>query len=151
MLFVISIASSVDPEHQLRCKVCSSVDLDGQLYRWFGVCVCVACRKAHEDRFGLCTKTEAREDFLLTNSDIASLPHVARPNPHNANWRDMHLYLLEHVHELAMKKHGGEEGLEKAFDGKRQVKQRKRTHQLNTQLNGTHAGKRKKWADMVQS
>lgn len=129
---------AIDPNQQLVCAKCASPDVDGRFLRWFGVCVCDACKREHPDRFGLCTKTEAREDFLLTDSEVDKLPHVLRPNPHNPNWKDMKLFLLEHVHELAMKKYGSEQGLEQAFEAKRHVRHKKQTKQLTSQLQGAH-------------
>ena len=49
-----------------QCRECESLDID---WRWedvFGVCVCGSCRDKMPEKYSLLTKTEVKEDYLLT-------------------------------------------------------------------------------------
>lgn len=55
-------------------------------------------------RYSLLTKTEAREDYLLTDPELKDnelLPHLERPNLQKATWNNMMLYLRYQVKEYA--------------------------------------------------
>ena len=51
----------------------------------------------------------------MTDSELDKLKFVTRPNPHNANWKDMKLYLYKHVYDYAISKWGSEEKLNEAY------------------------------------
>ncbi|KAH6683837.1 DNA repair protein RAD14 [Verticillium dahliae] len=60
----------------------------------FGLCVCAPCKDRHAHRYSLLTKTECREDYLLTEGELRDadlLPHLNKPNPHKSHWHDMML------------------------------------------------------------
>lgn len=50
-----------------KCQECGSVELDFQLHRVFGVGVCPKCKVDNPDKYSLLTKTECKEDYLLTD------------------------------------------------------------------------------------
>lgn len=50
-----------------KCRECGSIELDFQIMRIFGVPVCPKCKIDHPDKYSLLTKTECKEDYLLTD------------------------------------------------------------------------------------
>lgn len=131
--------ASLSAADSQTCTECGKEGaVDPKFLRWFDTAVCESCKREKPEFYGLCTKTEAVEDFLLTADEVLRLPHIRRPNPRNPNWHDMQLFLLKSVHDVAMKKHGGEDGLDRAFDQKRLVRPgARRAKALNTQLDRT--------------
>jgi hypothetical protein len=63
---------------------------------------------------------------VVTDSELERLRHVQRPNPRNANWKDMKLYLYVQVYDYAMRKWGSEEALNAAFLARADPKRRRR-------------------------
>ena len=50
-----------------QCRECGSLDIDWKWEDVFnGLCVCNACREKFPDKYSLLTKTEVKEDYLLT-------------------------------------------------------------------------------------
>lgn len=54
------------------CRECGSLQVDWKWVEVFKCAVCTSCKEALPDRYSLLTKTEAREDYLLT--DRESMP-----------------------------------------------------------------------------
>lgn len=52
---------------QKTCRECGSLEIDWKWEEAFRCCVCHACKDKFPDKYSLLTKTEAREDYLLTN------------------------------------------------------------------------------------
>lgn len=50
-----------------KCQECGTVELDFQMHRVFGIKVCPKCKIEFPDKFSLLTKTECKEDYLLTD------------------------------------------------------------------------------------
>ena len=91
----------------------------------FGVRICNQCKKKHPDQYSLLTKTECKEDYLLTDSELRDqslLPHMLKRNPHASNYSNMMLYLRMQVEEVAFKKWGGGEGLDEEWERRETVK-----------------------------
>lgn len=57
---------SMDPNENPKCVHCGSMELDLQLRAVFKVFVCSKCKSERPDQYSLLTKTECREDYLLT-------------------------------------------------------------------------------------
>lgn len=57
---------SLDPSENPTCVHCGSTDLDDQLRAVFGVMCCTNCKKERPEMYSLLTKTECKEDYLLT-------------------------------------------------------------------------------------
>lgn len=113
--FLESTLISYPLESNKTCRHCSSIELDEILLQHFGVRVCNNCRQTYgDDYYKLITKTTAREEFLLTDEELADttiLPFMTKANPHKSTWSDMHLYLLGDVRNYAIKKWGSLEAL----------------------------------------
>ena len=111
------------------CRECGSLEIDWKWEDIFGCAVCNACKDKVPEKYSLLTKTEAKEDYLLTDPELKDeelLPHLERPNPHKATWNNMMLYLRYQVEEYAFqKKWGSAEALDEAFE-KRETEKKKR-------------------------
>ncbi|KAI8321901.1 DNA repair protein [Martensiomyces pterosporus] len=108
-----------DPQESPKCHECGSLDLDIAYLKIFRVKVCKQCIEAIPDKYSLLTKTEAKEDYLLTDSELRDrerLPVWEKPNPHKSTWNNMLLYLRENLEEFAVDKWGSLEELDKEFE-----------------------------------
>ncbi len=109
----------LDASLNLKCATCPSPELDFQFLEIFRVRVCTACKANDPDKFSLLTKTECRQDYLLTDpelKDVEILPHLLKPNPHSATYSSMMLYLRGQVEAFAFKKWGSPEALDAEFE-----------------------------------
>ncbi|CCJ28597.1 unnamed protein product [Pneumocystis jirovecii] len=125
---------SLDPSENIKCDECGSVELDFQLLRVFNARVCFKCKKALPDKYSLLTKTECKNDYLLTDSelrDIEILPHMKKTNPRKPEWGPMMLFLRYQIEEFAWKKWGGPEKLD--IEWERRVKEKKMKKALKLQ------------------
>ncbi|EGF98685.1 uncharacterized protein MELLADRAFT_28280, partial [Melampsora larici-populina 98AG31] len=130
---------SLDPNQNPKCKVCSSIELDIQIYNAFRVPVCKTCKNNYPDRFSLLTKTECKEDYLLTDPELKDtelLPHLLKANPHQSTYSNMMLYLREQVEEYAFssKKWGSSENLDEEFQRRTNVKKQKKSKKFEENL-----------------
>lgn len=113
-----------------QCRECGSLEIDWTWEEVFGCKVCNACKERLPDKYSLLTKTEAREDYLLTDPELKDedlLKHLSKPNPHKSHWHDMWLYLRYQVEDYAFsdRKWGSSEALDAEFE-KRQVETKRR-------------------------
>lgn len=113
----------VDLEHAPRCFECNSLEVDPNMYTNFKVRVCRRCIKENQDKYSLLTKTECREDYLLTEpelKDTSILHRIEKPNPHG--FLRMQLFLRFQVEGFAWKKWGSAEGLDKEWERRERVR-----------------------------
>ena len=80
----------------------------------------MSCKYKFPDKYSLLTKTEAREDYLLTEPELKDpelLPHLEKPNPHKSTWNNMMLFLRYQVEEYALseRKWGSAEKLDEEY------------------------------------
>ena len=68
-----------------------------------GIPVCLPCERNNE-RYRFVTKTRARREFGLRESDLDRLPHVACRNPHYSCAAPMQLYLLADVRRISVQR-----------------------------------------------
>ncbi|KAK6340635.1 hypothetical protein TWF696_008959 [Orbilia brochopaga] len=111
-----------------QCFECDSLELDWKFLEVFGARVCGKCKEKLPDKYSLLTKTECREDYLLTDPELRDedlLPHLDKPNPHKSNWATMNLYLRYQVEEFAWKKWGSPEALDAEYE-RRTAEQKRR-------------------------
>lgn len=152
--FLVYTALSLNPEENPKCRECGSTDLDVQFYTTFAVSVCHQCRKEVADKYSLLTKTECKEDYLLTDEELrdeAVMPHLSRPNPHKSTWSDMHLFLREQVEDFAFAKWGSPEALDAEYarreEGKKiraERKFRQKVHELRRRTRTSTWNKQRK-------
>ncbi|KAI8984379.1 hypothetical protein BDF20DRAFT_833888 [Mycotypha africana] len=58
---------SLLPQENPKCKECSSMDLDPIFFNVFHILLCPSCKEKYPEKYSLLTKTEAKEDYLLTD------------------------------------------------------------------------------------
>lgn len=130
---------SVLAKDEVKCRECASLEIDWAWHDIFGCAVCNACKEKHPDKYSLLTKTEAREDYLLTDEELKDaelLPRMERPNPHKSTWNDMMLYLRFQVEEYAFsdRKWGSAEALDAEFEKRESEKKRRKEAKFQTKL-----------------
>lgn len=126
-------------KEQRRCRECNTTDIDWKWADTFGVSVCNACKDKDPDKYSLLTKTEAKEDYLLTDPELRDeelLPHLEKANPHSSTWNNMMLFLRCQVEEYAFseKKWGSPEALDREFERREAAKKRQRETRFKSRL-----------------
>ncbi|KAI9026572.1 XPA protein C-terminus-domain-containing protein [Phycomyces nitens] len=131
------LPASIDPSENPTCKECDSMDLDPVFFQVFSINICPACKEKFPEKYSLITKTEAKEDYLLTDPELRDkdlLPHWSKPNPRKSTWNNMMLYVREMVEEYAFKKWGGPEGLDGEYERREAQKKEKKDKKFKEQL-----------------
>ncbi|KAB8075818.1 DNA repair protein [Aspergillus leporis] len=128
-----------DRSKQKKCRECGSLEIDWKWEEALRCCVCHACKEKYTEKYSLLTKTEAKEDYLLTDPELRDeelLPHLERPNPHKSTWNNMMLFLRYQVEEYAFsaKKWGSAEALDAEFERRENEKKRRREAKFKTKL-----------------
>ncbi|KAH7039870.1 XPA protein C-terminus-domain-containing protein [Microdochium trichocladiopsis] len=119
-----------DEKERKTCRECGSLEIDFVWEEVFGLAVCGACKEKLPEKYSLLTKTECKDDYLLTDPELRDdelLPHLSKPNPHKSHWHDMMLFLRCQVEEYAFseKKWGSPEALDAEFE-RREAEKKKR-------------------------
>ncbi|KAJ2781133.1 DNA repair protein rad14 [Coemansia interrupta] len=107
------------------CGECRAVGVDQAYLREYRVAVCAKCIGEMADKYSLLTKTEAKEDYLLTDSELGDrelFPVWEKANPHKSTWNNMLLFLRMHVEAFAVQKWGSLEALDEEFARRTDVK-----------------------------
>ncbi|KAJ5941731.1 hypothetical protein N7516_001899 [Penicillium verrucosum] len=128
-----------DKSKQKTCRECGSLEIDWKWEEELKCCICHTCKEKHPEKYSLLTKTEAKEDYLLTDPELRDeelLPRLERPNPHKSTWNSMMLYLRYQVEEYAFsdKKWGSTEALDAEFERRESDKKRRREAKFKTKL-----------------
>ncbi|PSN71563.1 DNA repair protein [Corynespora cassiicola Philippines] len=123
-----------------KCRECRSLEVDWKWQDVFGISVCNSCKDKIPDKYSLLTKTEAREDYLLTDPELKDedlLPHLERPNPHKTNWNNMQLFLRLQVEAYAFsdRKWGSPEALDAEYEKRTQVAKARKEKKFKNKLN----------------
>ncbi|EGD88184.2 DNA repair protein [Trichophyton rubrum D6] len=132
-------ATVQDSGKQKKCRECGTVDIDWKWDEVFKCSICSVCKEKFPEKYSLLTKTEAKEDYLLTDPELKDeelLPHLERPNPHKSTWNNMMLFLRFQVEEYAFsaKKWGSPEGLDAEFERREADKKKRKEAQFRTKL-----------------
>ncbi len=127
-------------EAQKKCGECKSLEIDWQWEEGLHVQVCNACKEKFPEKYSLLTKTEAKEDYLLTDpelKDTTLLPHLRKPNPHKSTWNDMMLFLRCQIEEYAFsdQKWGSAENLDAEFLRRQQETKDRKEKKFKSKLN----------------
>lgn len=132
---VKDLAPPLDLENAPKCYECNSLEIDPNMFTNFKVRVCRRCIKENQDKYSLLTKTECREDYLLTEPELrdSSILHrIEKPNPHG--FLRMQLFLRFQVEEFAWKKWGSPEGLDKEWERREQMRLERREKRYQDKL-----------------
>ncbi|KAK3493413.1 XPA protein C-terminus-domain-containing protein [Neurospora crassa] len=127
-----------DNKETKKCRECGSLEIDFVWAETFGCAVCGKCKERFPEKYSLLTKTEAKEDYLLTDPELKDpelLPHLSKPNPHKSHWHDMMLFLRYQVEEYAFNvKWGSAEALDAEFEKREQDKKRRKEAKFKEKL-----------------
>lgn len=58
-----------DQSKQLKCRECGGIEIDWKWEEMLRCCVCNVCKEKYPEKYSLLTKTEAKEDYLLTDRE----------------------------------------------------------------------------------
>lgn len=122
---------------QCREDGCSSYEIDMDIYNHFSVMVCTECKKKELEKYTLLTKTEVKEDYLLTEEELRDstrVPHWTRPNPKRNTYAVMKLYLRFQVEEFSFEKWGGPEGLDAEYERRVLEKKRRKDKKIEKKM-----------------
>ncbi|KAL2915512.1 DNA repair protein rad14 [Polyrhizophydium stewartii] len=131
------VEGEVSPD--VQCAKCKSIDVDFNYVKYFGERVCRRCIKQYPDEYSLLTKTECREDYLLTESEMRDetrLPYWTKANPHKSTYSNMLLYLRKQVEAFAWDKWGSAEALDAEFERRAAEKQERAAKKYKKKLAG---------------
>ncbi|SMQ53528.1 unnamed protein product [Zymoseptoria tritici ST99CH_3D7] len=123
-----------------KCRECGTLEIDWTWDEVFHCQVCHSCKEKLPDKYSLLTKSEAREDYLLTDPELKDpelLPHLEKPNPHKAHWHSMMLYLRYQIEEYAFsdRKWGSAEALDEEFERRKTEAKDRKEKKFKNKLN----------------
>ncbi|KXT15610.1 hypothetical protein AC579_5857 [Pseudocercospora musae] len=132
--------SALDAEIRKKCRECGSLEIDYQWDELLKCQVCNTCKDKYPEKYSLLTKSEAKEDYLLTDPELKDenlLPHLTKPNPHKSTWHDMMLYLRCQVEEYAFsdQKWGSAEGLDAEYERRAKETKERKEKKFRNKLN----------------
>jgi DNA-repair protein complementing XP-A cells len=134
---VLIVAPSLNQDDNPQCFECGSIELDFLYHKTFGTRVCFKCKDKFPEKYSLLTKTECKEDYLLTDPELRDeelLPHLLKSNPHKSTFANMMLYVRYQVEEFAWKKWGGAKGLDQEWGRRTKIKKEKKDKKFEQQL-----------------
>ncbi|KAI5456520.1 XPA protein C-terminus-domain-containing protein [Mariannaea sp. PMI_226] len=127
-----------DPEKRKKCRECGSLEIDFVWEEVFHLCVCNKCKEKIPEKYSLLTKTECKDDYLLTDPELRDpelLPHLSKPNPHKSHWHNMMLFLRCQVEEYAITtKWGSAEALDAEYERREAQKKARKEAQFKEKL-----------------
>ena len=94
------------------CQHCGATKLDKYAWSDFGEPVCYECRSERKHAYGLVSKTKAREEFLLTDAQLAKLKFRRLRNPRKPTWGDVQLFMRAQLLRAAVGVFGSQDALE---------------------------------------
>lgn len=62
-----------DEKTRKKCRECGSLEIDFVWEETFGCAVCGSCKEKYPEKYSLLTKTECKEDYLLTDREFSFL------------------------------------------------------------------------------
>ncbi|PQE23087.1 hypothetical protein CJF32_00004476 [Rutstroemia sp. NJR-2017a WRK4] len=129
---------SVLGKGNMKCRECGSLEIDFVWEEVFKCKVCNGCKEKFPEKYSLLTKTEAKEDYLITDPELKDgelLPHLNKPNPHKSHWHDMMLFLRYQVEEYAFNtKWGSAEALDAEFEKRETEKKKRKEEKFKSKL-----------------
>jgi len=127
----------LDPKLNPKCQECQSIDIDQTYRKVFGCLICNKCKNEQAEKYSLLTKTECKEDYLLTDPELRDqelLPHLLKANPHQSTYANMMLFLRCQVEDFAWKKWGSPEALDKEWERRATEKKKKKNKKFEEGL-----------------
>lgn len=68
--FEPGLSAIADRAERKKCRECGNLEIDWVWEEVFGCCVCGGCKEKFPDKYSLLTKTECREDYLITDRKL---------------------------------------------------------------------------------
>lgn len=65
-----------DKSKQKNCRECGSLEIDWKWEEMLRCCICHACKEKYPEKYSLLTKTEAKDDYLLTDRESPGSQHA---------------------------------------------------------------------------
>ncbi|KIL71017.1 hypothetical protein M378DRAFT_66277 [Amanita muscaria Koide BX008] len=127
----------LDPTLNPKCNECQSMDIDQAFKKVFACLVCKRCQNEKPEKYSLLTKTECKEDYLLTDPELRDhevMPHLLKANPHKSTYANMMLFLRCQVEEFAWKKWGSPEALDAEYERRMVDKKKKKNRKFEESL-----------------
>ncbi|RPD81730.1 hypothetical protein L226DRAFT_496788 [Lentinus tigrinus ALCF2SS1-7] len=127
----------LDPNLNPRCNECNSVDVDSTFRKVFRCLVCNKCKNEKPEKYSLLTKTECKEDYLLTDAELRDqelMPHLLKANPHKSTFANMMLFLRCQVEDFAWRKWGSPEALDTEWQRRVEEKKKKKNKKFEEGL-----------------
>ncbi|KAI6134063.1 hypothetical protein EV401DRAFT_2053198 [Pisolithus croceorrhizus] len=127
----------LDPAFNAKCRDCQTIDIDYTFRKVFGCLVCNTCKEKYPEKYSLLTKTECKEDYLLTDAELRDrelLPHLLKANPHKSTFANMMLFLRLQVEDFAWKKWGSPEALDAEWERRVEEKKKKKSKKFEESL-----------------
>lgn len=120
-----------------KCFDCGSYDIDKKMEKNFGCQVCKSCKEKYPEKYSLLTKTECKEDYFLTEPELADhllFKRIVKENPHSGTFSRMQLFLRYQIEEYAFKKWGSAEKLDEEWLRREGMKKNRREKKFNNKL-----------------
>ncbi|EFI28577.1 hydrophilic protein [Coprinopsis cinerea okayama7 len=120
-----------------KCRECGTVDIDQTYKQVFRCLVCKKCINEKPELYSLLTKTECKEDYLLTDPELRDhevMPHLLKANPHKSTYANMMLFVRYQVEEFAWKKWGSPEALDAEYERREEEKKKKKNKKFEQSL-----------------
>ncbi|KAJ1926623.1 DNA repair protein rad14 [Tieghemiomyces parasiticus] len=136
-ILIDDLPLNADPTLNPKCRECGSMDLDAIFFKMFDITVCRDCKRNNPDKYSLITKTEAKEDYLLTDEELRDreiLRCWEKPNPRKATWNNMMLYVREQVEAYAFRRWGSEEALDQEYQRRAEEKKTRKAKKFQASL-----------------
>ena len=127
----------MDLQNAPKCYECGSVDLDKKMLEVFNCRVCKSCKEKHPEKYSLLTKTECKEDYFMTEPELADLGlfrRIVKENPHSGTFSRMQLFLRYQIEEYAFKKWGSSDNLDKEWLRREEMRKNRREKRFNNKL-----------------
>ncbi|PFH49220.1 hypothetical protein AMATHDRAFT_63601 [Amanita thiersii Skay4041] len=128
---------NLDPALNPKCIECGSIDIDQAFRNVFSCLVCKSCQNKMQEKYSLLTKTECKEDYLLTDAELRDqelMPHMLKANPHKSTYANMMLFLRCQVEDFAWKKWGSPEALDAEYEKRMADKKKKKNKKFEESL-----------------
>lgn len=129
------------PEHISQAPKCIechiNIEMDPVMHDVFKLQVCKSCVKEYPEKYSLLTKTESKDDYFLTDSELndADLFHkIEKPNPHSGTFARMQLFVRCEIERFAFKKWGGEAGLDEEWHRREEGKAHRREKKYEQEM-----------------
>lgn len=110
----------------MKCSDCKiNIELDPILLDIFKIKICKSCVKNKPEKYSLLTKTECKNDYFLTESELMDdtiFHKLEKPNPHSGTFARMQLFLRLEIEDFAFKKWGSEDGLDLEWERRETLK-----------------------------